>query len=44
MAEIVLPWIGFMIILTVYVFGFIALLFKVGDIIDNWKKKKRGNK
>lgn len=41
MAEIVAQWIVFMIILTFYVFGFIALLFKVGDIIDEWRKNRR---
>lgn len=44
MVEIIAQWIVFMIILTIYVFGFIALLFKVGDIIDEWKKKKGDKK
>lgn len=41
MTEIIVQWIVFMIILTIYVFGFIALLFKVGDIIDKWRANRR---
>lgn len=41
MREIIVQWIWLTAILAVYVFSFIALLFKVGDMIDKWRANRR---
>lgn len=44
MKEILLQWLGFTGILAVFIFGMVAIIFKVGDLIDEWRAKRKENK